>query len=160
MVGTKVYKTAFSGILSSGGLLHSDWLPPNRVIAHYHEVDLISTLLDALTVQNSPRRSRRSSPPAHIENEWLPATLTLSPPAVWTHSNNVFYGFSSVKCGTSGILPVSWREQNEVDDFSKSTSRLKSTNRDSSKWHFISRSMTQPAEVTCMVVVTTRITLL
>ncbi len=47
-------------------------------------------------------------------------------------SNNVFYGFSSVKCGTSGILPVSRREQNEVDDFSKSTSRLKSTNRDSS----------------------------
>ncbi len=86
MVGTKVYKTAFSGTLSSGGLLHSDWLPPNRVIAHYHKVDLISTLLDALTVQNSPRRSRRSSPPAHIENEWLPATLTLSPPAMWTHS--------------------------------------------------------------------------
>ncbi len=86
VVGTKVYKTAFSGILSSGGLLHSDWLQPKRVIAHYHKVDLISTLLDALTVQNAPRRSRRSSPPAHIENEWLPATLTLSPPAVWTHS--------------------------------------------------------------------------
>ncbi len=47
-------------------------------------------------------------------------------------SNNVFYGFLSVKCGTSGILPVSRREQNEVDDFSKSTSRLKSMNRDSS----------------------------
>ncbi len=44
-----------------------------------------------------------------------------------------FYGFSSVKCGTSRcILPVSRRKQNEVDDFSKSTSRLKSTNRDSS----------------------------
>ncbi len=28
------------------------------------------------------------------------------------------------------------------------------------EWHFISQSMTQPAEVTCMVVVTTRITLL
>ncbi len=26
------------------------------------------------------------------------------------------------------------------------------------EWHFISQSMTQPAEVTCMVVVTTRIT--
>ncbi len=38
-----------------------------------------------------------------------------------------------MKCGTSGILPVSRREQNELDDFSKSTSRLKSTNRDSSK---------------------------
>ncbi len=37
-----------------------------------------------------------------------------------------------MKCGTSGILPVSRREQNEVDDFSKSTSRLKSMNRDSS----------------------------
>ncbi len=36
-----------------------------------------------------------------------------------------------MKCGTSGILPVSRREQNEVDDFSKSTSRLKSTNRNS-----------------------------
>ncbi len=24
--------------------------------------------------------------PAHIENEWLPSTLMLSPPAVWTHS--------------------------------------------------------------------------
>ncbi len=46
-----------------------DWLPPNRVIAHYHKVDLISTLLDALIVQNAPRRSRRSSPPALIENE-------------------------------------------------------------------------------------------
>ncbi len=47
VVGTKVYKTAFSGTLSSGGLLHSDWLPPYRVIAHYHKVDLTSTLLDA-----------------------------------------------------------------------------------------------------------------
>ncbi len=37
-----------------------------------------------------------------------------------------------MKCGTSGILPVIRREQNEVDDFSKSTSQLKSTNRDSS----------------------------
>ncbi len=63
-------------ILSSGGLLRSDWLPPNRVIAHYHKVDLISTLLDALIV---PKR-------ALIENEWLPATLTLSPRPVWTHS--------------------------------------------------------------------------
>ncbi len=40
-------------------------------------------------------------------------------------SNNVFYGFSSVKCG---ILPVSLCEQNEVEDFS--TIRLKSMNRD------------------------------
>ncbi len=32
------------------------------------------------------------------------------------YSNNVFYGFSSVKCSSSGILPVSRREQNEVDD--------------------------------------------
>ncbi len=32
---------------------------------------------------------------------------------------------------TSGILPVSRREQNEVDDLKKSTSRDKSTNRDS-----------------------------
>ncbi len=54
VVGTEVYSAAFSGILSSGGLLHSDWLPPNRVIAHYHKVDLISTLLDALIVQNAP----------------------------------------------------------------------------------------------------------
>ncbi len=38
-----------------------------------------------------------------------------------------------MKCGTSGILPVSRREQNEVDDFSKSTSQLKSTNRGSSR---------------------------
>ncbi len=43
-------------ILSSEGLLRSDWLPPNRVIAHYHKVNLISTLLDALIVQNAPRR--------------------------------------------------------------------------------------------------------
>ncbi len=49
-------------ILSSGGLLRSDWLPPNRIIAHYHKVNLISTLLDALIIQNAPRRSRRSSP--------------------------------------------------------------------------------------------------
>ncbi len=59
VVGTKVYGAAFSGVLSSGGLLRSDWLPPNCVIAHYHKVDLISTLLDALIVQNAPRRSRR-----------------------------------------------------------------------------------------------------
>ncbi len=39
------------------------------------------------------------------------------------YSNNVFYGFSS----TPGILPVSQHEQKEVDDFFKSTSRLKST---------------------------------
>ncbi len=128
MVGTKVYRTAFSGILSSGGLLHSNWLPPNRVIAHYHEVDLISTLLDALTAQNSPRRSRRSSPPAHIENEWLPAILTLSPPAVWTHSNSVFYEFSSVKCGTSGILLLVDASKMKSTIFQN---RLKSTIRDS-----------------------------
>ncbi len=38
-------------------------------------------------------------------------------------SNNVFYGFSSVKCATSGILPVSRCEQNEIDDFFKLTNR-------------------------------------
>ncbi|RXN36005.1 hypothetical protein ROHU_003340 [Labeo rohita] len=27
-------------ILSSVGLLHFDWLPPNRIIAHYHKIDL------------------------------------------------------------------------------------------------------------------------
>ncbi len=43
------YSAAFSG-----GLLRSDWLPPNHIIAHYHKVDLISTLLDALNVQNAP----------------------------------------------------------------------------------------------------------
>ncbi len=42
------------------------------------------------------------------------------------YSNNVFYGFSSVKFATSGILPVSRREQNEVDDFFKSTKINKS----------------------------------
>ncbi len=46
-------------------------------------------------------------------------------------SNNMFYVFSSVKCATSGIFPVSRREQNEVDDFYKSNSRDKSTNHDS-----------------------------
>ncbi len=55
---SEVYRTAFSGILSSRGLLHSDWLPPNRVIAHYHKVDLTSTLLDAHTIQNVPHHSR------------------------------------------------------------------------------------------------------
>ncbi|KAI2645817.1 30S ribosomal protein S3 [Labeo rohita] len=54
VAGTKVYRTAFSGNLSSGELLHSDWLPPSRVIAHYHKVDLTSTLPDAHTVQNAP----------------------------------------------------------------------------------------------------------
>ncbi len=53
VVGTEVYSAAFSRILSSGGLLCSDWLPLNHVIAHYHKVDLISTLLDALIVQNA-----------------------------------------------------------------------------------------------------------
>ncbi len=38
-----------------------------------------------------------------------------------------------MKCGTYGICPFSRREQNEVDDFYKSTSRDKSTNRDSPK---------------------------
>ncbi len=46
-------------------------------------------------------------------------------------SNNVFYGSSSVKCPTSGILPVSRRKQYEVEDLKKSNSRIKSTNRDS-----------------------------
>ncbi len=54
VVRTRVYRTPFSGILSIGGLLHSDWLPPNRVIAHYHKVDLTSTLLDDLTIQDAP----------------------------------------------------------------------------------------------------------
>ncbi len=55
VVGTKVYRIAFSGILSSGGLLHSF-----MYIAHYPP-DF-----------NSPRRSHRPkhaaplSPPAHI----------------------------------------------------------------------------------------------
>ncbi len=61
VVRTKVYSAAFSGILSSGGLLHSDWLPPNHVIAHYHNVDLISTLLDALIIQNVPRSPELAS---------------------------------------------------------------------------------------------------
>ncbi len=43
----------------------------------------------------------------------------------------VFYGFSSLKCAISGILPVSRREQNEVDNFFKSTNRIKLMNRDS-----------------------------
>ncbi len=54
VVGTEVYSAAFSGILSRGGILRSDWLQPNRVIAHYHKVDLISTLLDTLIFQNVP----------------------------------------------------------------------------------------------------------
>ncbi len=83
VVGTKVYSAAVSGILSSGGLLHFDWLPSNRVIAHYYKVDLISTLLDALTVQDSPRLSHRLL----LKMTGLPAILMLSPPAVWTHTN-------------------------------------------------------------------------
>ncbi len=50
VVGTKVYSAAFSGILSSGGLLHSDWLPPNRVIAHYHRVDVILNFENTLSL--------------------------------------------------------------------------------------------------------------
>ncbi len=68
MVGTKVYNTAFSGTLSSGGLLHSDWLPPNRVTAHYHKVDLISTLLDALTPHS--HGASASTPTPLIDFEW------------------------------------------------------------------------------------------
>ena len=48
MVGTKAYRIVFSCILSGGGPLYSDWLPPNRVIAYYHKVDLFSTPLAAL----------------------------------------------------------------------------------------------------------------
>ncbi len=33
------------------------------------------------------------------------------------YSNNVFYGFSSMKCTASGILPISRLEKNEADDF-------------------------------------------
>ncbi len=33
-----------------------------------------------------------------------------------------------MKCATSGILPFSRREQNEVEDLKKSNSRIKSTN--------------------------------
>ncbi len=46
----------FTGLRS----LESSQAPPNRVIAHYYKVYLISTLLDALTIQDLP--------PAHIEN--------------------------------------------------------------------------------------------
>ncbi len=51
--------------------------------------------------------------------------------AALENSNNGFNGFSSMKCATSSILPVIRHEQNEVDNFFKSTSRLKSTNGDS-----------------------------
>ncbi|KAL1252574.1 hypothetical protein QQF64_017267 [Cirrhinus molitorella] len=69
VVGTKVYRAAFSGILSSGALLlliGCRRLPLIRVIAHYHKVELISTLLAAAAALAAPRRP---SPPALIENE-------------------------------------------------------------------------------------------
>ncbi len=37
--------------------------------------------------------------------------------AALENSNNGFNGFSSMKCATSGILPVIRHEQNEVDNF-------------------------------------------
>ncbi len=78
VVGTKDYRTVFSGILSSWGLLHSDWLLPIRFIAHYHKVDLTSTLLDAHTVQDAPRHSRRSSLPVFCRFV-LPCQIFLPP---------------------------------------------------------------------------------
>ncbi len=63
VVGTEVY--------SAGSLdpLKRRTSTFRLVTAHYHKVDLISTLLDVLIVQNVLRRSRRSSPLALIENE-------------------------------------------------------------------------------------------
>lgn len=54
VVRIKVCMTVFSGVLSSWGLLHSDWLLPYHVIDNYHKVDLTSTVLDAHTVQDAP----------------------------------------------------------------------------------------------------------
>ncbi len=64
-VRTKVCSATFSGILSSGGLLRSDWLPPKRVIAHYHNVDFDF---------NSPRRShhpKRAALAAGSHWKWM-----------------------------------------------------------------------------------------
>ncbi len=57
MVGNHSLRAAFSGILSSGGHLHSDGLSPDRVIAHYHKVDLILTLLDRRSHRPKTRRA-------------------------------------------------------------------------------------------------------
>lgn len=54
VVEIKVYMTVFSILLSIGGRLHFKWLPLNRIIAHYHSVDLISTLLDDHTGEHAP----------------------------------------------------------------------------------------------------------
>ncbi len=115
------YRTAFSGIFSSGGLLHSDWLPPNRVIAIYLKFDLISTLLNALIVQDLPRCSCRSSSLALIENEGLPATLTRSLPAVWTrnairHNSHTQY-FLNLSLAFSCVWHVSCALQTNAADF-------------------------------------------
>ncbi len=50
----------FTGLRSLESSQAEDFYIPigcrrNRVIAHYHKVDLISTLLDALTAQDGPR---------------------------------------------------------------------------------------------------------
>lgn len=37
----------------------------------------------------------------------------------WKRSNNTFHGFSPVKCPTSGILMVTQRGQNAIEDFFK-----------------------------------------
>ncbi len=46
-----------------------------------------------------------------------------------------------MKCATSGILPVSRHEQNEVDDLKKSTSRLKSMNQKRSDNPFVNNTI-------------------
>ncbi len=49
-------------------------------------------------------------------------------------SNNMFYGFSYVKCATSGIFPVSRREKMKSMIF---LNQLVATNRDSPTIHYI-----------------------
>lgn len=77
VVRTKACWTMFSEILSNDGIMQPDRLSQNSVIAHYHKVDPISTLLDANIVQNVSWHFRQSSPPTFIENEWLPGTFIL-----------------------------------------------------------------------------------
>lgn len=65
VVGSKVYRTAFSGILSIG-----EQLPPNRVLAYYFKVDLTSTVLDARSLHWKWMTSSHFDALASVNVQW------------------------------------------------------------------------------------------
>ncbi len=74
-----------------------------------------------------------SSPLAHIENKWLPATLTLLPPAVWTHTVRLQKAMMSLK----KYEPCTFQSQNAAQMFlCKCVSEGNRLSSETCRWHF------------------------